>query len=213
MLREQLALGPFQCNCNILACEKTKEAVVIDPGGEAEKIIRLLDERGYKTRYLLHTHAHLDHVGATEALQQKTGGTVCLHRGDLFLYENVAMQAALFGLPSFSVPEVQSFLEDRDALKFGEYKVEVLHTPGHTPGSLTFLVDNGSEAELFTGDTLFMGSIGRTDLWGGDYNQILHSIKDKLMPLEDPTQVHPGHGPSTTMGKERARNPFLQDLD
>ena len=212
MFLEKLAVGPFQCNCSILACEQTREAIVIDPGAESEKILRILQEKGWRPKYLIHTHAHLDHVGGTKDLQDQTRAEVCLHREDLFLYDNVAAQAALFGLPTFSVPPVQLWLEDRDVLKFGQYRIEVFHTPGHTPGSLSFYLPDETGAQVFTGDTLFLGSIGRTDLWGGDYGQILHSIKDKLLPLPDDAVVHPGHGPQTTIGAEKSHNPFLNQL-
>lgn len=210
MLIEKMALGPFQCNCSILACETTKEAIVVDPGADADRILRSLRENGWKPKYLVHTHAHLDHVGATEGLHHSTRAEVCLHREDAFLYDNVAMQAALFRLPSFTVPAVTQWIEDRDVLSFGNYKMEVLHTPGHTPGSVSFYVPTETGAQVFTGDTLFMGSIGRTDLWGGDMPTLLHSIQDKLLELGDAAVVHPGHGPETTIGDEKRHNPFLR---
>lgn len=210
MLIEKMALGPFQCNCSILACETTKEAIVVDPGAEAERILQGLREQGWKPKYLVHTHAHLDHVGATEGLHRATHAEVCLHREDAFLYDNVAMQAALFRLPSFTVPAVTQWIEDRDVLSFGNYKMEVLHTPGHTPGSLSFYVPTEAGPQVFTGDTLFMGSIGRTDLWGGDMPTLLRSIKDRLMGMGDDAVVHPGHGPETTIGAEKRHNPFLR---
>jgi hydroxyacylglutathione hydrolase len=212
MLIEKLAVGPFQCNCSILACQETKEAIIVDPGDEAGRILEKIVQHGLKPKYLVHTHAHLDHVAGTFGVHEQYKGEVCLHREDLFLYENVAMQAALFNLPSFQVPEIKNFIEDGDVLKFGKLQMEVLHTPGHTPGSVSFLVSSEKESQLFTGDTLFLGSIGRTDLWGGDYAQILTSIKDKLLPFDDKTPVHPGHGPQTTIGAERRHNPFLQQL-
>jgi len=212
MFLEKLSVGPFQCNCSILACEKTQEAIIIDPGEDSERILSIVAKNGLKPKYLLHTHAHLDHVGATEEVCQRTKAEVCLHPGDQFLYDNVAMQAALFNLPSFTVPPVNHELSDRDTFKFGEYKMEVLHTPGHTPGSCSFLLDAEGGPQLFTGDTLFLGSIGRTDLWGGDYEQILQSIKAKLLPLADNTVVHAGHGPNSNIGRERKGNPFLVGL-
>jgi len=210
MLVEKLSVGPFQCNCSILACEKTKEAIIVDPGAEAERISAILQKRGWKPKFLVHTHAHLDHVGATEALHHETRADVCLHREDLFLYENVAMQAALFRMPSFSVPTVTHWIEDRDVLRFGEYRLEAFHTPGHTPGSVSFYLESESGPQVFTGDTLFLGSIGRTDLWGGDFSQILKSIREKLLGLDAATVVHPGHGPETSIGAEKRHNPFLQ---
>lgn len=209
MLLKKFPLGPLQCNCSILACERTKEAIVVDPGADAERILTVLRERGWKPKYLVHTHAHFDHVGATDAVHAQLGGEVCLHREDLFLYDNVAMQTALFRMPAFSVPPVEHWLEDKEKLSFGDYKMEVLHTPGHTPGSLSFYVPTAEGSHVFTGDTLFQGSIGRTDLWGGDFNQLMKSIRGKLLDLSDAALVHPGHGPETTIGEEKEGNPFL----
>jgi len=209
---EKMALGPFQCNCSILACEKTREAVVVDPGADAERILGLLREEGWKPKYLLHTHAHLDHVGATEGLHRETRAEVCLHREDLFLYDNVAMQAAMFRLPCFTVPPVTQWIEDRDVLKFGDYQLEVFHTPGHTPGSVSFYVATEEGPQVFTGDTLFLGSVGRTDLWGGDQGLMMRSIREKLLVMEDAAVVHPGHGTETTIGAEKRHNPFLRKL-
>jgi len=209
MLIEKMAVGPFQCNCTILGCEKTKEALVIDPGDEPDRIIQQVQKMGLKPKYLLHTHAHLDHVGGTLGVQEKLGGESCLHKEDLVLFENVPMQAALFNLPAPPTGKIDQFLEEGDSLQFGEHKIEILHTPGHTPGSVSFYLPLEGGDQLFTGDTLFLGSIGRTDLWGGDYNQIIKSIKDKLLPLDDKTVVHPGHGPNSTIGQEKKTNPFI----
>jgi len=212
MFLEKLSVGPFQCNCSILACEESHEAIIIDPGEDADRILDIVRSQGLKVKYLLHTHAHLDHVGATGEVCQGTKSEVCLHPDDQFLYDNVAMQAALFNLPSFTVPPINHHLVDGDEFRFGKYKMEVFHTPGHTPGSCSFYLSGEKEPQLFTGDTLFLGSIGRTDLWGGDYGQILQSIKDKLLPLEDATVVHAGHGPNSSIGRERKGNPFLKGL-
>ena len=211
MIVEHLAVGPLQCNCSILACKKTGEAIVIDPGDEAPKIISLLEDKKLKVKYILHTHAHFDHLGATQAVYDKNHSEVCLHQDDMFLYKNVAMQCALFGFEVKPVPQITNFLKQGDSIRFGEYKMDVLHTPGHTPGSLSFHLKADTPL-LFTGDTLFMQSIGRTDLWGGDYNLILKSIQEQLLQFDDDTIVHPGHGPSSSIGFERRENPFLQDL-
>jgi glyoxylase-like metal-dependent hydrolase (beta-lactamase superfamily II) len=207
---EKLVVGPFQCNCSVLGCETTREAVIVDPGDEPELIISLVKSKGWKPKYLIHTHAHLDHVGGTLGVQEKLGGESCLHKEDLFLFENVAAQAALFNLPPPPTGKIDQFIGDGDILKFGEYKIEVFHTPGHTPGSVSFYLPGGKTDQVFTGDTLFMRSIGRTDLWGGDYDLILKSIREKLLPLGDKTIVHAGHGPNSTIGAERSENPFLQ---
>jgi hydroxyacylglutathione hydrolase len=210
MLLEKFPLGPLQCNCSILACERTREAVIVDPGAEAGRILEVLRAQAWKPRYIVHTHAHFDHVGATQGVHAALGGEVCLHRQDQFLYDNVAMQTALFRLPSFGVPPVEHWLEDKESLSFGDYKLEVLHTPGHTPGSLSFYVAGGNGSHVFTGDTLFRGGIGRTDLWGGDFGQLMQSIHKRLMDLSDEAVVHPGHGLETTIGEEREENPFLK---
>lgn len=210
MLIKKLTVGPFQCNCTIVGCEKTKEAVIIDPGDEPERINHLVKSLGLKPKYLLHTHAHLDHVGGTFGVQEQLGGESCLHREDLILFENVPMQAALFNLPPPPTGKIDQFIEEGDCLKFGEHRVEILYTPGHTPGSVSFYLPGEAGDQIFTGDTLFFGSIGRTDLWGGDYNQILKSIHEKLLPFGDKTLIHPGHGPDSTIGAEKSHNPFLQ---
>jgi len=209
MFLQTFPVGPFQCNCSILACEKTQEAIIVDPGADASHILKIVEQYGLKPKYLLHTHAHLDHVGATEPVALRTKAEVCLHRDDQFLYDNVAMQAALFNLPGFTVPPVSHYIQDRDVFRFGELKMEALHTPGHTPGSASFLLQGGAGPQVFTGDTLFLGSIGRTDLWGGDFNLILKSIREKLLDLPEQTVVHAGHGPTTTIGAEKQQNPFL----
>lgn len=209
MIHEQLAVGALQCNCSILACEKTREAIIIDPGDDASQIISLIEKHQLKPKYILHTHAHFDHIGATEPVFQKTKAEVCLHRDDLFLYENVALQTSLFGFLSFETPAIQNFIQDKDILRFGNHQIEILHTPGHSPGSVSFHVPGAENSLLFTGDTLFLQSIGRTDLWGGNPSQILRSIQEKLLVFKDETLVYPGHGPKSSVGFERAENPFL----
>lgn len=206
MIFESFPVGPFQCNCMIIGCEESRSAVVIDPGDDAERILSVLSQHQLKPVYLLHSHAHLDHIGATKAVHQDSGGLTCLHEDDLFLCEHLAEQAALFGLPTPETPKIDQFLKDGNVLSFGNESVEVLHTPGHTPGSLSFYIP---ELGLMTGDTLFSGSVGRTDLWKGSYPTLISSIKKHLLPFPDETQVYPGHGPSTTIGLERRRNPFL----
>lgn len=206
MIIESFPVGPFQCNCIILGCEKTQAALVIDPGDEPEKILKRFSALGLKTAYLLHTHAHLDHISGTDGVQKKTEGLSCLHEDDMELCENLQLQASFFGLPTPTTPRIDQFLKDGDALSFGKHSVEVLHTPGHTPGSLTFYIPDFG---LVTGDTLFSGGIGRTDLWGGSHPTLIHSIRKKLLSFPGETNVYPGHGPKTTVEKERVSNPFL----
>ena len=190
----------------IFGCDETRAAVVIDPGDEEGRILERLSQRRLKTVYLLHTHAHLDHIGATDAVRAKTGAIAGLHEDDQALCENLHVQADLFGLPTPPVPPIGLFLRQGDLLSFGKQAVEVLHTPGHTPGSLSFHIPGFG---LITGDTLFAGSVGRTDLWGGSHATLIDSIRGKLLSFPDETPVYPGHGPKTTIGRERLGNPFL----
>lgn len=190
----------------IVGCEETGVAVVLDPGDEGDLILERLARHRLKAAYLLHTHAHLDHVGATDAVQAKTGAITGLHEEDRILCENLPVQAALFGLPTPPVPTIDRYLNDGDSLSYGKHSVEVLHTPGHTPGSLSFYF---SGLGIITGDTLFAGSVGRTDLWGGSHSTLIRSIRKKILSFPDETVVFPGHGPKTTIGRERRDNPFL----
>ena len=164
---------------------------------------------GLAARAILHTYAHFDHVGATGELQKVTGAPVYLHEGDLPLLQALGMQARMFGVAEPEAVEVDRFLADEQTVRVGELSAAVLHTPGHTPGSLSFLVAGGP---VVSGDTLFAGSIGRSDLWGGDHDALLRSIRDRLLCLDDDTQVVPGHGPITTIGQEKRWNPFLRGL-
>lgn len=208
-------VGAFQCNCTILADQNTKEAIIIDPGDEPDKIINEVQANGFEVKYLLHTHAHIDHISGTKKVCQQTSSEICLHKDDQFLYDNLKMQSDLLGMNVDSeVLPVQKYIEHGDEISLKEFGCHVLHTPGHTPGSVSFLVQSCELGEkkldlLFSGDTLFMNSIGRTDLWGGDYPQIIASIKEKLLTLSDDTIVIAGHGPKTTIGHERKGNPFL----
>jgi hydroxyacylglutathione hydrolase len=209
MIFERLVVGPLQCNCAILACEKTKEAVVIDPGDEATRIVSAIQSRGYDVKYLLHTHAHFDHIGATAELRKAVTAPVCLHKGDHEIFKNLPMQGQMFGMQFGEAPEVEKFLEDNEVLKFGNQSLEVVHTPGHSPGGLCFKV-SGDEEMLFSGDSLFQMSIGRTDLWGGNFELLIKSIKERVFSLEGEMPVHPGHGPSTRVGDEKRLNPFFK---
>lgn len=211
MIHRILPVGMLACNCSILGDEKTGEAVIIDPGDEIERVQEILSRHGLKVRYIVATHAHIDHVGGIEKLKRATGAAVLMHEGDLPLYQNLALQAAWLGVLPPEAVDVDHFLKDGDALKWGPHELRVMHTPGHSPGSLCLHLP-GEQARIFSGDTLFQSSIGRTDLWGGSYDQILRSIKTTLLPFPDETPVFPGHGPATTIGAERERNPFLQGI-
>jgi hydroxyacylglutathione hydrolase len=217
----------LQCNCHILGDAETGEALVIDPGDEVERIEAILARHRLKVRAIVSTHAHIDHVGGLARLAQSTGAPVLMHAADLPLYENLEIQAALLGMPTPQSTKVDDLVKEGDSVRWGRFAAQIFHTPGHSPGSITLYLpaegsadpapqsaakDAGDEPapQLFAGDTLFAGSIGRTDLWGGSYPQILNSIREKLLVLPDRTIVFPGHGPATTIAQERESNPFLR---
>ncbi len=211
MIHRVLPVGPLQCNCQLVACPRTKEAVLVDPGDEPEKILAMLEKEGVTVKYLLHTHAHFDHCGATGAVKTATGALTCLHDADRMLYENLPTQGRMFGMTFEPTPALDKTLADGEPVTFGDCKLEVLHTPGHSPGSVCFRFSGpGSDAEwLASGDTLFQGSIGRADLWGGNGQLLLKSIRDRLFVLDDDLPVFPGHGAETRIGVEKRTNPFL----
>lgn len=209
MFLETIPVGPFQCNCSILGDEESGTAVVIDPGDEGSRIAAALAAQNLTVTRIVHTHAHLDHIGGSAEFQSLCGGTAHLHEGDQWLYEHLDMQGEMLGIKVSEKVALDSSLQEGDRFDLGPAKLEVIHTPGHTPGSCCFLIERDGRPLLFAGDTLFQGSIGRTDLWGGDSNQILASLRGKLMDLDDDTLVVTGHGPSTSIGAERRSNPFI----
>ena len=211
MIHEILPVGILQCNCSVLGDEASGDAVVIDPGDDIERVQEILARHHLKARYIVATHAHIDHVGGVQKLQRATGAALLMHEADLPLYRNMAVQAAWVGIPVPGVVEVDQFLKEGDVLRCASLALEVHHTPGHSPGSLCLHLP-GDHRRIFSGDTLFQGSIGRTDLWGGSYRQILASIENTLLSFPDPTPVFPGHGAPTTIGEEREYNPFLRGL-
>lgn len=204
---ETFPVGPLQCNCSVLADPVSREAVVIDPGDEPERILRILEEAKLSPVALLHTHAHLDHITASRAMKEATGAPIRLHPADRPLYDALPEQAAFFGLRAEAPLPPDAPLSDGDVVRFGPYRLRTIHTPGHTPGSTCFLLE-GDSPVLFSGDTLFRRSIGRTDLWGGDTDAILASIRGRLFPLEGSTPVVCGHGEATTIAEEKRLNPF-----
>jgi glyoxylase-like metal-dependent hydrolase (beta-lactamase superfamily II) len=210
MIHEVLTVGMLGCNCSILGDEESGEAVVIDPGDEAERIEEALAKHKLRVKYIVATHAHLDHVGALGQLQRATGAPVLMHEADLPLYEQLPRQAEWMGMDPPCMGHVDRFLKDGDTVRFGRHELEVLHTPGHSPGSISLRL-GGEQGRLFSGDTLFQGGIGRADLWGGNYEELLQSIHQRLLVFPDETPVFPGHGPSTLIGEERVSNPFLQE--
>lgn len=211
MIHEIIPVGMLACNCSILGDETTGEAIVIDPGDEIDRVREILARHKLRAKYIVATHAHIDHVGGIEKLKRATGAAVLMHQADLPLYQNVGMQAEWLGVAPPGIVDVDQFLKEGDRLCSGAIELEVLHTPGHSPGSLSLHMPGG-DSKLFSGDTLFQSSIGRTDLWGGSFQEIMRSIASKLMIFPDATPVFPGHGEPTTIGQERAHNPFLREL-
>jgi hydroxyacylglutathione hydrolase len=209
MLLETLTVGPLQCNCYLLGCEETREALVIDPGDDVQVILSRLHARELHLTGIYCTHAHLDHVGALAELKSKTGAPALLHEQDLPLYKNLSLQASWIGLPAPPLTEIDVLLQDEASIHFGQCSGKVLFTPGHSPGSCCFYFAPPIGV-FFSGDTLFQGSVGRTDLWGGSYEELMHSIHQKILGLPGNLKVLPGHGPATTVGEERHFNPFLQ---
>ncbi|MCC7201603.1 MAG: MBL fold metallo-hydrolase [Nitrospirae bacterium] len=210
MIIETLVAGPFQSNIFILGDEETRNAVVIDPGDNTVDISGILKKNTLSLKNILLTHGHIDHVSGVKALKEETGAKVFLHKEDLFLYEKLQTQASFFGITAEEVVEIDNFLEDGVEIGDGILKCRVIHTPGHTPGSVSFHFPSGI---LFTGDTLFRWGIGRTDLWGSSHVDLMTSIREKLFMLDDKTRVYPGHGPATTIGAEKRDNPFLKPLN
>jgi len=207
---ESFPTGPIQANCTLLGERDSGEGVVIDPGAEPELILERIRKSGLRIRMILHTHAHMDHAGATAGLARALpeGTPIALHPGDLPLYEGLKEQGALFGLEVENPPPPSLLLEDRQILDLGGMKIEVRHTPGHSPGSVCFLCEDAGL--VVVGDVLFAGSIGRTDLWGGSFEILEHSIRQRLYTLDDATRVICGHGPETTIGREKNSNPFVR---
>jgi hydroxyacylglutathione hydrolase len=208
MILETFAVGPLQCNCTLICDENTKEALIIDPGDEVPLIAKRLEKHSAQLKQIIVTHAHIDHVGGALRLKRLTGAPIYLNQNDLPLLKMMEMQAGWIGIeaPEVVPPDVSA--EDGTIIGLSAIPATVLHTPGHTPGSIC--LHFSSQALLIAGDTLFAGSIGRTDLPGGDSSKILRSIHEKILVLPDETAVIPGHGVKTTIARERIQNPFLK---
>lgn len=234
LIHEVIAVGLLQCNCSILGDPQTREAIVIDPGDDVNRILDVLKKHRLRVRTILSTHTHIDHVGGLALLHKATGAPVLIHEADLELYRRLDIQAQWLGIPTPETMRIQDFVQEGDAIRWGDFAASVLHTPGHTPGSICLVVNkepahevtpsaephdsalqrlrrnDASTSRLIAGDTLFQGSIGRTDLWGGSYPQIIRSIREKLIVQPEELVVYPGHGDTTTIGAERESNPFLR---
>jgi hydroxyacylglutathione hydrolase len=208
MILESFPVGPLRCNCIILGDEMTREAIVVDPGDNLPEILSRLQKHGLTLRQIVVTHAHIDHVGGAALLKRATGAPLLLNQRDLGLLGAMEMQAGWLGIDTPEVAPPDASAEDGLTVGLDALRAEVIHTPGHTPGSICLLFP--SQHLLIAGDTLFAGSIGRTDLPGGDGRQILRSLRNRLLVLPDITKVLPGHGSETTIGQERQSNPFLQ---
>jgi hydroxyacylglutathione hydrolase len=213
MIVESQAVGPFFKNGFVVGCEETRDAVLIDPGDEVASLLAFAERQTLTIRHILLTHAHVDHVTGVAAARRVLNVPIHLHKDDLFLYERAVDMGAMFGLKVDPPPPIDRFYEPAQVIPFGTYEARVHHTPGHCPGGVCLQIGkaNTSGKELFVGDTLFAGSIGRTDLPGGDYDTLIASIRNVLFPLGDDAIVHSGHGPDTTIGRERRTNPFLVD--
>jgi hydroxyacylglutathione hydrolase len=225
LIHEILPVGMLQCNCHVVGDAGSREAIVIDPGDDAARIVEVIERHRLKVTAIVVTHTHIDHVVGLRRVHEATGAPVYVHADDLDLYRHLDEQAVWLGWKAPESVKIDQLVHEGDAIRWGRYEAQILHTPGHTPGSICLYMpsDVPRESEktddpaaavrrtgqLFAGDTLFAGSIGRTDLWGGSFSEIIRSLKGKLLALPDTTVVFPGHGEATTIGQERETNPFL----
>jgi len=208
LVRKTFPVPPLGCNCSIIGDPVTKQAIVVDPGGAAERILHEVQQLGFTVTRILHTHAHFDHFLAAGEMKKATGAVLCLHQDDRELWDMLEVQCRVFGIPYVPVPPPDHWIADEEKVPFGQMTAIALHTPGHTPGSMSFHVPAG--AVVLAGDTLFRGSIGRTDLWGGDFDALERSIRERLYTLDDSTLVVTGHGAETEIGWEKETNQFVR---
>ncbi|MGA6925887.1 MAG: MBL fold metallo-hydrolase [Desulfosarcina sp.] len=212
MIIRQMTLGPIQANCFILGCEETRQAVVIDPGDDIDRILTTLAGDQLTVVHIINTHGHFDHVGANKRLKAATDADILIHRADAAMLSQLSATAAAWGMTAENSPTADRLLDDGDTITFGSHTLTVLHTPGHTPGGICLYVEYNQTGEpkkaVFVGDTLFAGSIGRTDFPGGDFDTLITSIRKRLFSLDDGVKVYPGHMGNTTIGVEKRTNPF-----
>ena len=205
MIIKTLPVGPIMANCFIVGCQETLEAAVIDPGDEADKILQLVTDLDLNVKTIINTHGHFDHVSANKGIHTATNAPILIHALDAPMLEQISASAANWGLSAEDSPPPDRTINDGDTISFGQITLKVMHTPGHTPGGVSLFTDD----HVFVGDTLFAGSIGRTDFPGGDFATLKSSIQDKLFALGDGVRVYTGHGPETTIGHEKQHNPFV----
>lgn len=206
MILKWLEVGAIAANCYVIGCEETLEGAVIDPGGSAQAILRVIKDLNLNIKYIINTHGHIDHIGANRQIKEATGAKILIHEDDAKMLTNPASNFSMFMGRNITSPGADEFLRDGDIIKIGNtVELEVIHTPGHSRGGVCLKTDN----MIFAGDTLFAGSIGRTDFPGGSYKTLIESIKEKILCYDDDVVVYPGHGPATTVGFERKHNPFL----
>lgn len=206
--RKTFSVPPLGCNCSIIGDPVTKQAVVVDPGGAPERILRDVQQMGFTVSHILHTHAHLDHFLVSSEIKRATGAAICLHQDDLQLWNSLELQCRVFGVSYVPALPPDHWLADEEKVMLGQVPIVAIHTPGHTPGSISFYLPD--DKLVLAGDTLFRGSIGRTDLWGGNYEAIEESIRERLYTLDDTTVVITGHGPETEIGVEKEMNQFVR---
>jgi hydroxyacylglutathione hydrolase len=207
MIQKGLTVGLLEVNCYILGDEVTKEAVVIDPGGDEDEILEILNHNQLQLKLIIDTHGHFDHVDANQPLKEATGAKIAIHEADAQMLDKPSAEAMFFTGNRLRTSQADILLKENDILTFGQYRLKVLHTPGHTPGGISLVLED--HPYVYVGDLLFAGSIGRTDFPGGSYDSLITAVKTKIFPLGDNYSVYPGHGPVTTVGQERKYNPFF----